>query len=206
MKVAELINNFDSLFAYFVPGAICIWVYTRLSMKKIEYAAYVIISISLGYIFKHFVDGYIPQCMFNFIPAALLYVILGIICAILFYRIKNSFLARKFFSKVLSVETSDNLWTRFFDTKGGTKAVVYMKDGTVIYGKLTSADDTYLTLTRHCNAKSVYDIPKALEHRRDKTVLCIKMSEVQRFEMLYMDGDSPYKEFNVGKVVEPPKH
>ena len=150
MKITELISDFNSLFSYFVPGAICVWVYTRLSMKKIEYAAYVIISISLGYLFKNFVDGYAPQCLITVVPSALLYVALGFICGILFYLIKNSFPARKFFAHFLSVETADNIWTKFFDTKRGTKILVFTKDGKVIYGKLSSADDDYIVVIHHC--------------------------------------------------------
>lgn len=190
MKITELISDFNSLFSYFVPGAICVWVYTRLSMKKIEYAAYVIISISLGYLFKNFVDGYAPQCLITVVPSALLYVALGVICGILFYLIKNSFPARK-----------------FFDTKRGTKILVFTKDGKVIYGKLSSADDDYIVVIHHCTANSADDIPTALkEHRVDGTVLCIKMSEVERFELMYMDNNSPYQKFNIGGLIEMPKH
>lgn len=207
MKITELISDFNSLFSYFVPGAICVWVYTRLSMKKIEYAAYVIISISLGYLFKNFVDGYAPQCLITVVPSALLYVVLGFICGILFYLIKNSFPARKFFAHFLSVETADNIWTKFFDTKRGTKILVFTKDGKVIYGKLSSADDDYIVVIHHCTANSADDIPTALkEHRVDGTVLCIKMSEVERFELMYMDNNSPYQKFNIGGLVEMPKH
>lgn len=207
MKITELISDFDSLFSYFVPGAICVWVYTRLSMKKIEYAAYIIISISLGYLFKNFVDGYAPQCLITIVPSALLYVALGVICGTLFYLIKNSFLARKFFTHFLSVETADNIWTKFFDTKRGTKILIFTKDGKVIYGKLSSADDDYLVIIHHCTADSADAIPTALTTNRvDGTVLCVKMSEVERFELMYMDGNSPYQKFNIGELVETSKH
>ena len=207
MKITELINNFDSLFAYFVPGAICVWVYTRLAMKKIEYAAYVIISISLGYLFKHFVDGYAPQCLVAVVPSALLYVLFGVICGILFYLVKNSFAVRKFFAHFLSVETSDNIWTKFFDTKRGTKALVFTKDGKVIYGKLSSADDDYLVLIHHCTVDDIDTLEEDVKTKRvDETVLCIKMSEVERFELIYMDDNSPYMKFNIGELVEMPKH
>lgn len=36
----ELVNNVETLFNVFVPGALCVWFYTKLSLKKIEYQGF----------------------------------------------------------------------------------------------------------------------------------------------------------------------
>ena len=48
-KIIELINNFDSLFGIFIPGAVCVWFYTKLSLKKYEAQVYFIMSIRSVY-------------------------------------------------------------------------------------------------------------------------------------------------------------
>lgn len=35
-EITKLINNIETLFNVFVPGALCVWCYMKLSLKKIE--------------------------------------------------------------------------------------------------------------------------------------------------------------------------
>lgn len=49
-EIVKLINSIDTLFNVFVPGAICVWFYMKLSLKKIEYQGYLILSIAVGFV------------------------------------------------------------------------------------------------------------------------------------------------------------
>ena len=51
-EIVKLINSIDTLFNVFVPGAICVWFYMKLSLKKIEYQGYLILSIAVGFVLK----------------------------------------------------------------------------------------------------------------------------------------------------------
>ena len=55
-EVIKLINNVETLFNVFVPGALCVWFYTKLSLKKIEYQGFLALSIALGFTIKYCVD------------------------------------------------------------------------------------------------------------------------------------------------------
>lgn len=55
-EIVKLINSIDTLFNVFVPGAICVWFYMKLSLKKIEYQGYLILSIAVGFVLKYTVD------------------------------------------------------------------------------------------------------------------------------------------------------
>lgn len=52
----ELVNNVETLFNVFVPGALCVWFYTKLSLKKIEYQGFLSLSIAFGFTIKYIID------------------------------------------------------------------------------------------------------------------------------------------------------
>ena len=192
-EIVKLINSIDTLFNVFVPGAICVWFYMKLSLKKIEYQGYLILSIAVGFVLKYtvdYLDRILPFVVVGF-PIVLAYVLLGLLAAAAFYKVKNSVWARKIMVNILGVEPSDNIWTRHFDSHGNLM-MLNMDDGSHILGKLETADDEYITLTYHCSAKSKSgkDMDDAAKNANTGSVLCIPMSRVKSFEFLYCDRNS----------------
>ena len=103
-EVIKLINNVETLFNVFVPGALCVWFYTKLSLKRIEYQGFLALSIALGFTIKYCVD-YIDYLLGNFVivgfPIVVVYVIVGILCAAIFFKAKNSVKVREWFPAVI---------------------------------------------------------------------------------------------------------
>ena len=114
----ELVNNVETLFNVFVPGALCVWFYTKLSLKKIEYQGFLSLSIAFGFTIKYIVD-YIDRLLGKIVikgfPIVVVYIVTGIVCSALFYKVKNSIPVRKWFSNHLGYDTGDNIWTRHID-------------------------------------------------------------------------------------------
>lgn len=205
-KIIELINNFDSLFGIFIPGAICVWFYTKLSLKKYEAQVYFIMSIAIGYIIQWFTHAFViaPLNTHNIYTSAFIpSLIWAVAFAFVYYKVKNSFIVRNICAKVFGIESGDNLWTRFYDGKRGTATYIYLSNGKVIYGLLTSADNDYLTVIGHATAGSPDgdDMNKAVKNLIEDSVLCIPMSKVDRFELLYTNETSPYEKYNIKRFI-----
>lgn len=189
-EVIKLINNVETLFNVFVPGALCVWAYSKLSLKKFEYQGYLALSISLGFVIKYCVD-YIDHLLGSFVivgfPIVIVYVAVGLASAIIFYKAKNAICIRKFFAKYLGIETGDNVWTRHIDFEGGTYILLHMDDGKYICGKIENADNDYIVLTDHATADSPdgVDMDDAVTNSIEETALCVPMSHVKRFEFMY---------------------
>lgn len=197
-KIIELINNFDSFFGIFVPGAVCIWFYTKLSLKKYEAQVYFIMSIAVGYFVQLLARDYIvPALTLKNIYAPLfpISLLLAVLIAFVYYKVKNSIFVRNVCVKTLGIESGDNLWTRLYDGKRGTATYIYLSNGKVVYGLLTSADNDYLTVIGHCTT-SIEDADNDND-LIDDTILCIPMSKVDRFELLYTNDTSPYEKYNI---------
>lgn len=194
-EVIKLINNVETLFNVFVPGALCVWFYTKLSLKKIEYQGFLALSIALGFTIKYCVD-YIDYLLGNFVivgfPIVVVYVIVGILCAAIFFKVKNSVKVREWFGLKLGYETGDNVWSRHIDFKEGTYLMLHMNDGTFVYGKLENADDDYVVLTEHAIGKDRMgdSMTAAASNPNRDTALCIPMSSVKRFEFMYCNTES----------------
>lgn len=193
-EITKLINNIETLFNVFVPGALCVWCYMKLSLKKIEYQGYLVLSIALGFVIKYIVD-YIDKLLGSSVivgfPIVIVYVAVGITSAIAFYKIKNSLCVRDKLSKFLGIESGDNIWTRHLDPCGNL-ITLHMDDGTYILGRFENSDDEYITLTDYCFAdtpdeKSMDD---ASETPHTDAVLCVPTSHVKRFEIIYNHLDS----------------
>lgn len=201
-KITELINNFDSLFGIFIPGAVCVWFYTKLSLKKYEAQVYFVMSIAIGYIIQWFVYNHlvIPLLVYNVhISSFASNLVFAIAFAFVYYKVKNSFFVRNICVKVFGIESGDNLWTRFYDGKRGTAAYIYLSNGKVVFGLLTSADNDYITVIGHCTT-SIEDADDDND-LIDDTVLCIPMSKVDRFELIYTNDTSPYEKYNIKRFL-----
>lgn len=201
-KITELINNFDSLFGIFIPGAVCVWFYTKLSLKKYEAQVYFVMSIAIGYIIQWFVYNHLvmPLLVYNVhISTFASSLVFAIAIAFVYYKVKNSFFVRNICVKVFGIESGDNLWTRFYDGKRGTATYIYLSNGKVVFGLLTSADNDYLTVIGHCttNIEDADDDNNLI----DDTVLCIPMSKIDRFELMYTNDTSPYEQYNIKRFL-----
>ena len=201
-KIIELINNFDSFFGIFVPGAVCVWFYTKLSLKKYEAQVYFIMSIAIGYLIQMLMGLYAGSRFYVadlYFPVSLA---VAVIVAFLYYRVKNSFWTRNICTKILGIESGDNIWTRFYDGNG-TVVYAYLTNGKVVCGIVSSVDNDYMTLVCHTTADSSdeKDMDKATDRFNDKTVLCIPMSKIDRFELTYSNDDSKYKKQNLTKFL-----
>lgn len=199
-KIIELINNFDSLFGIFIPGAVCVWFYTKLSLKKYEAQVYFIMSIAIGYIIQWFVYNslVVPLLVYNVhISSFASSLVLAIILAFVYYKVKNSFFVRNICVKVFGIESGDNLWTRLYDGKRGTAVYIYLSNGKIIFGLLTSADNDYLTVVGHCTSDTVESDEPLVED----SVMCIPMSKVDRFELIYTNNTSPYEQYNIKRFL-----
>lgn len=199
-KIIELINNFDSLFGIFIPGAVCVWFYTKLSLKKYEAQVYFIMSIAIGYIIQWFVYNHLvmPLLVYNVqISSFASSLVFAIAFAFVYYKVKNSFFVRNICVKVFGIESGDNLWTRFYDGKRGTAVYIYLSSGKIIFGLLTSADNDYLTVVGHCTSDTVESDKPLVED----SVLCIPMSKVDRFELIYTNDTSPYERYNIKRFL-----
>lgn len=194
-EIIKLINNVETLFNVFVPGALCVWFYTKLSIKKIEYQGFLALSIAFGFTIKYCVD-YIDHLLGRWViigfPIVIVYVFVGLVGASVFYKAKNSILVRKWFGKHLGYDTGDNIWTRHIDFHGQTDARLYMDDGSYIYGTIESVDNDYIVLTYHATASEPVgkEMDAAVDNLNDDTAMCIPMSHVKRFEFMYDNLDS----------------
>ena len=194
-EIIKLINNVETLFNVFVPGALCVWFYTKLSIKKIEYQGFLALSIAFGFTIKYCVD-YIDHLLGKWVivgfPIVIVYVLVGLISAAAFYKAKNSLCVRRWFSKYLSYDTGDNIWTRHMDFKGQTDARLCMDDGSYIYGTIENVDNDFIVLTYHAisSERIGKEMDAAVRDLEDETALCIPMSRVKRFEFMYDNLDS----------------
>lgn len=69
-----------------------------------------------------------------------------------------------------------------------------------MFGLLTSADNDYITVIGHCTT-SIEDADND-NNLIDDTVLCIPMSKVDRFELMYTNDTSPYEKYNIKRFLE----
>lgn len=193
-EIIKLINNVETLFNIFVPGAICVWCYSKLSLRKMEYQGYLTLSIAIGFVIKYCVD-YADHLLGRFtiagFPIIVVYVLVGIIGAIVFYKGKNSICVRRNVSKLLGVDSGDNVWTRHLDPEGNL-LTLHMDDGTYILGLFENADDEYITLTNYCYAKTPAgkDMDEAAQKPYTDAVLCVPAKRVKQFEILYPNPES----------------
>lgn len=189
ITITELLNNIDLLFNILVPGVLCVWVYAKLSLKKIDSTGYLTLSVSIGFVIKHIVDyldTMLTQIAIKGFPIVIVYAITGIGFAVLYYKAKNSILFRKIGSTCFGVDTGDNIWTRHIGVDG-TGALLHLDDDTYILGTIETVDDDYITLVHYCIADTPdgESMDKAAMHPFCKTVMCVPMKHVKRFEFLY---------------------
>ena len=119
----KLLNDVDTLFNIFVPGALCVWFYTKLALKKLEFQSYFVISFVVGFVVKHFSDTMataIPV-VYSVSSPFLIYIVVALLLAAIYYHCKNALWARKLGTKLFGVDTADNVWTRHIDFKCGTE-------------------------------------------------------------------------------------
>lgn len=198
--VQALINSVDLLFHVFVPGALCVWCYRWLDMKKMSDQMFFVLSVAIGYLIKSSVDYY--DSVFWSIatkgfPLVLAYVMFGLLYAIIFFKLKNWFPVRKLFSNILGVETAGNIFTQHFDPNEGVFMKVFMKDGNIFYGKPQNLDDEYISMTDYLTSNMDSDDAweKALDTHKNDAVLCIPMQNVNRFEFIYPNPKSDAARF-----------
>lgn len=194
-ELTKLINNIEMLFTVFVPGAMCIWCYSKLALKKLDYQGYFVSSITLGFVIKHFVDLFLKSSSFTF--QIIVYIAVGIILAVVYYKIKNAPFVRYILSKYFGIDSGDNIWTRHIDFENGTSMILYLDDGRYVAGRIENADNDYIVLNNHAEADSPdgEDMQKALDNPI-QTALCIPMSHIKRFEFVYTSSkESSFKRF-----------
>lgn len=194
----KLLNDVDTLFNIFVPGALCVWFYTKLALKKLEFQSYFVISFVVGFVVKHFSDTMataIPV-VYSVSSPFLIYIVVALLLAAIYYHRKNALWARKLGTKLFGVDTADNVWTRHIDFKCGTEILAYLDDGTYVMGNIENADEQYLVLTYHATATDAYgeDMEKQSRYLTP-TALCIPMEHIKRWEFAYKDSTSPLAKF-----------
>ena len=137
-ELIKLINNVTMLFSVFVPGVLCVSLYTKLALKKIETQSFLALSVSIGFVIKYIVD-YIDTFLskahigLNGFPIVVVYSVVGILSAIVYFKLKNCVWVRWKASKHFGVDTADNIWTRHIDAEGQTNVLLYLDDGTHIF-------------------------------------------------------------------------
>lgn len=198
--VQALINSVDLLFHVFVPGALCVWCYRWLDMKKMSDQMFFVLSVAIGYLIKSSVDYYDSvfwSIAVKGFPLVLAYVLFGLLYAVVFSKLKNWLPVRKLFSNTLGVETAGNIFTQHFDDAEGVVMKVFMKDGNIFYGKPQNLDDEYICLTGYYVSK--IDLPSAWKEAqgslKTNAALCIPMSNVNRFEFIYPNPKSDVARF-----------
>lgn len=195
-ELIKLINNVTMLFSVFVLGVLCVSLYTKLALKKIETQSFLALSVSIGFVIKYIVD-YIDTFLskahigLNGFPIVVVYSVVGILSAIVYFKLKNCVWVRWKASKHFGVDTADNIWTRHIDAEGQTNVLLYLDDGTYILGRIDTVDDEYITLSHHSSATTPdgKDMDEASRHPIS-TVMCVPMCHVKRFEFLYDNKNS----------------
>ena len=101
----------DRLFSVFVPGVLCVSLYTKLALKKIETQSFLALSVSIGFVIKYIVD-YIDTFLskahigLNGFPIVVVYSVVGILSAIVYFKLKNCVWVRWKASKHFGVDLS----------------------------------------------------------------------------------------------------
>lgn len=201
LTMTEILNNIGILFDILIPGTLCVWCYTKFSMKKIEAQAYWALSISIGLVIKYVVD--LIDSKFWWIalkgfPITVAYAFVGLASAFLYYEIKNHVKVRKFVAKFFGIDSGDNLWTRFLDPRG-TGILLHLDDGMYILGTIRTVDDEFVTLVNYCIADTPdgESMDEAAAHPLTRTVMCVPMSYVKKFEFLYKDHETEHVKFSL---------
>ena len=210
MTITEIINNFDVVINYFVPGILFVYIYNVLSLKRYDLTLYILIGTISGAIIKSIVDS-INGFLLNFIclpiPILFAYFACAIILAVSYYKLKNNIHVRKFFTRTLQVETSDNFWTRYWDMAGDAAVYVYTNDGNVSFGSLQSADENDILLIQHRTAfgQREKDIDLAFDEPAKRTILRIPMKNVSRIELDNINKNSEIEKFVFGEAEQTSK-
>ena len=205
--VQALISSVDLLFHVFVPGAISVWCYRWIDMKKMSDQMFFVLSVAMGYLIKSTVD-YFDSVFWSIaikgFPLVFSYVAFGLFCSVVFFKLKNWIPVRKFFSNVLGVETAGNIFTRHFDSANGNYIKVFMENGDIFYGSPENLDDEYITIMKYAVSKvdSQEAWAAAMKSKKTNTVLCIPMSNVNRFEFIYPNVKSDAAKFILQNGIE----
>ena len=205
--VQALISSVDLLFHVFVPGALCVWCYRWLDMKKMSDQMFFVLSVAIGYLIKSSVD-YFDAVFWSIaikgFPLVLAYVIFGLLYAVVFFKLKNWLPVRKLFSNVLGVETAGNIFTRHFDDEEGILIKVFTNDGNIFYGSPENLDDEYITIMKYVisrtDSKEAWS--KSVDTFKNDSVLCIPRSNVNRFEFIYPNVKSDAAKFILQNGIE----
>lgn len=205
--IQALISSVDLLFHVFVPGALCVWCYRWLDMKKMSDQMFFVLSVAIGYLIKSSVD-YLDTTFWSIaikdFPLVLAYVLFGLLYAVVFFKLKNWLPVRKLFSNVLGVETAGNIFTQHFDDAEGVLVKVFMKDGNIFYGKPQGIDDDYISLVHYYVSKddSLESWKSAADTLKTNAALCIPMPNVNRFEFIYPNAKSDAAKFILQNGIE----
>lgn len=187
-----LMTNIPVLFSVFISGAVCITMFSKLSLKKFGYIGFFFRSIMFGIIVQRFVDWVVSHTEFHFdiFNKTVCYSIVGCAFAILYFVLKNHVWVRWKVAKYIGVDSGDNIWTRHIDTEGRTYMLLYLDDGTYTLGCIENADDDYITLSRHCSADAIDEVLDKESENPTDSIICVPMNHVKRFEFLYKNKDS----------------
>lgn len=195
MSLVDLRTIAPDLISYFAPGAIFIFTYYYLMLKKTEYNYFVVSSVILSYCIKSAVDMvnhvllifvHIP-----FISIYFVYALVGFLLALLLYRVKSSIAVRTFFRKRFNIEISSNVWLNVMDFEQGSVVVAYLRDGKTVTGMVSSVDDKWMVLVAYAflNSLTREDLNTAEDEARNGSSICIPVGEIKCFEVYYPDGE-----------------
>lgn len=193
MTIEEIVN-------IFLPGIVCVAAYDCLANKKYKIQTYTVAGVIVGMVIKSLIDALNNAILitgfYTGFPIFVFYIIVALLSGVLYFKAKNCIVIRKFMSKHFNVDTGDNFWTRNFDLNNGTSVILYLNDKSVAQGVVQSVDDDYITLVSHCSASGAYeeDMQKAINKTNEKTILCIPVRNIVKFEVYYLT-DNDFSKF-----------
>lgn len=193
MTVEEIIN-------VFLPGIVCVAVYDGLANKNYKLQTYTVAGIIVGMVIKSLIDGVnnliLNTGFYTGFPIFVVYVIAALVAGVSYFKAKNCITTRKFMSNHFRVDTGDNFWLKNFDLDNGTCVILYLGNKDVVQGVVQSVDDDYITLVSHCSADNAYGdtMKDSIKSTNEKTVLCVPMKNVVKFEIYYL-SDNDFSKF-----------
>mgnify|MGYP007081941776 CR=1 FL=1 len=193
MTVEEIIN-------VFLPGIVCVAVYDELANKNYKLQTYTVAGIIVGMVIKSLIDGVnnliLNTGFYTGFPIFVVYVIAALVAGVSYFKAKNCITTRKFMSNHFRVDTGDNFWLKNFDLDNGTCVILYLGNKDVVQGVVQSVDDDYITLVSHCSADNAYGdtMKDSIKSTNEKTVLCVPMKNVVKFEIYYL-SDNDFSKF-----------
>ena len=196
----EIKMTIEEIIYVFLPGIVCVAVYDGLANKNYKLQTYTVAGVIVGMIIKSLVDV-INNSILNTgfhtdFPIFVTYIIVALVVGVSYFKVKNCITTRKIMSNYFRVDTGDNFWLKNFDLDNGTCVILYLNDKSIIQGVVQSVDDNYITLVSHCSAEDAYgdEMKKSMNKINEKTVLCVPMKNVVKFEIYYLT-DNDFSKF-----------